>query len=87
MVWGFPIHFPIGLHAPAGLSPRLRLRAMRGLPSILMRTCGTAMKRILALFAISLLLAACGNRGDLVLPSDLPPAQPAPQADPPASND
>lgn len=36
------------------------------------------MKRLFALLAICLLLAACGNRGDLVLPPPDPPPQPAP---------
>ncbi|HRQ63996.1 MAG TPA: lipoprotein [Xanthomonadaceae bacterium] len=45
------------------------------------------MKRIPALLALSLLLAACGNRGDLVLPPDPPPPQPAPQADTPPADD
>ncbi len=40
------------------------------------------MKRTLLLMLMSLLLAACGNRGDLVLP----PPEPA-QPNPPAADD
>jgi predicted small lipoprotein YifL len=46
------------------------------------------MKRLSALLLLSLLLAACGNRGDLVLPPDPPPPAPAaPQPDPPPARD
>ncbi|MFC7300564.1 LPS translocon maturation chaperone LptM [Cognatiluteimonas weifangensis] len=44
---------------------------------------------VLALVAAALLLAACGNKGPLLLPSQMPeavPAMPAPDADaPPAA--
>jgi predicted small lipoprotein YifL len=39
------------------------------------------MKRLTALLVLSLLLAACGNRGDLVLPPP-EPEQPAQDAQP-----
>jgi predicted small lipoprotein YifL len=39
------------------------------------------MKKILALLALCVLLAACGNRGDLVLPPDPPPQEAEPARD------
>ena len=40
---------------------------------------------VLATLALSLLLAACGNKGPLVRPSNLPPADTAPGSTPPAA--
>jgi predicted small lipoprotein YifL len=51
---------------------RLYFRAMNR-PRLLALTCA---------LCASLLLAACGNRGPLVLPEDVPPPMPAPAADP-----
>ena len=42
--------------------------------------------RLVAVFAALLILAACGQSGDLYLPDEKPPADAAPAADVPAAD-